>query len=67
MVPKVIIERDAQGGYVAIFPELLGRRTRAASLKTLMERIRETTAPDPEPDAPLPAPSKLSGISPNSP
>lgn len=55
---KVIIECDAEGGYVAIFPELLGCRAQAASLKTLMERIRETTGPCPEMDGPAAAPSE---------
>ena len=56
---KVIIECDAQGGYVAIFPELLGRRAQAASLKTLIERIHETTNPAPEVDEPAATPPKL--------
>jgi predicted RNase H-like HicB family nuclease len=38
---NVVIERDAEGYYVAIVPELRGCHTQARSLDTLMERIRE--------------------------
>lgn len=38
---NVIIERDAEGYYVATVPELHGCHTQAKSLDTLMERIRE--------------------------
>lgn len=38
---NVIIERDAEGYYVASVPELRGCHTQAKSLDTLMERIRE--------------------------
>ncbi len=38
---NVIIERDAEGYYVASVPELHGCHTQARSLDTLMERIRE--------------------------
>jgi predicted RNase H-like HicB family nuclease len=41
---KVVIEHDNQDGYVATFPELVGCQAQAESLKTLMERIRETLA-----------------------
>ncbi len=37
----VIIERDAEGYYVASVPELRGCHTQARSLDTLMKRIRE--------------------------
>ena len=37
----VIIERDAEGYYVATVPELAGCHTQARSLDTLMKRIRE--------------------------
>ncbi len=37
----VIIERDAEGYYVATVPELRGCHTQARSLDTLMKRIRE--------------------------
>jgi predicted RNase H-like HicB family nuclease len=37
----VIIERDAEGNYVASVPALAGCHTQARSLDTLMERIRE--------------------------
>ena len=38
---NVIIERDAEGYYVASVPELRGCHTQAKSLDTLMDRIRE--------------------------
>jgi len=38
---NVIIERDAEGYYVASVPELRGCHTQARSLDTLMKRIRE--------------------------
>jgi len=37
----VIIERDAEGYYVATVPELRGCHTQARSLDVLMKRIRE--------------------------
>jgi predicted RNase H-like HicB family nuclease len=39
---EVVIERDAEGFYVASVPELHGCHTQAKSLDVLMERIRET-------------------------
>lgn len=38
---NVVIERDAEGYYVASVPELRGCHTQARSLDALMERIRE--------------------------
>ncbi len=38
---SVIIERDADGYYVAIVPELKGCHTQAKSLDALMRRVRE--------------------------
>lgn len=38
---NVIIERDAEGYYVASVPELRGCHTQAKTLDTLMKRIRE--------------------------
>jgi predicted RNase H-like HicB family nuclease len=38
---NVIIEKDADGFYVANVPELQGCHTQAKSLDTLMKRIRE--------------------------
>ncbi|MFH0964383.1 MAG: type II toxin-antitoxin system HicB family antitoxin [Planctomycetota bacterium] len=38
---SVVIERDAQGYYVATVPELRGCHTQAKSLDTLMKRVRE--------------------------
>lgn len=40
----VIIERDAEGWYVADVPELPGCHTQAKSLDELNERIREVIA-----------------------
>ena len=40
----VIIERDAEGYYVATVPQLRGCHTQAKSLDTLMKRIREAIA-----------------------
>lgn len=37
----VVIERDAEGYYVASVPELAGCHTQAKSLDALMKRIRE--------------------------
>lgn len=37
----VVIERDAEGYYVASVPELRGCHTQAKSLDTLMARIQE--------------------------
>lgn len=37
----VVIERDAEGYYVASVPELRGCHTQAHSLDELMERVRE--------------------------
>ena len=38
---NVLIERDAEGYYVATVPALRGCHTQAKSLDKLMERIRE--------------------------
>ena len=38
---NVVIERDAEGYFVASVPELRGCHTQAKSLDTLMKRIRE--------------------------
>ncbi|MEN9564555.1 MAG: hypothetical protein RIR73_2799 [Chloroflexota bacterium] len=38
---NVVIERDAEGYYVASVPELRGCHTQTRSLDVLMERIRE--------------------------
>ncbi len=40
----VIIERDADGFYVASVPQLVGCHTQAQSLDEVMERIREAIA-----------------------
>ena len=41
---QVVIERDAEGYYVASVPELRGCHTQAKSLDELMERVREAIA-----------------------
>lgn len=41
---NVVVERDADGYYVASVPELPGCHTQARSLDKLMERIREAIA-----------------------
>jgi predicted RNase H-like HicB family nuclease len=38
---SVLVERDADGYYVASVPELRGCHTQARSLDKLMERVRE--------------------------
>jgi len=40
----VIIERDAEGYFIASVPELKGCHTQAKSLDTLMKRVREAIA-----------------------
>jgi predicted RNase H-like HicB family nuclease len=62
---KFVIECDAQGGYVATFPELAGCQAQAGSLKVLMERIRETMALSPEVDEPAADARELAGIVPD--
>ena len=39
---NVVIEKDADGFYVATVPSLRGCHTQAKSLDTLMKRIRES-------------------------
>ena len=41
---SVVVERDAEGFYVASVPTLHGCHTQARSLDELMERIREAIA-----------------------
>jgi predicted RNase H-like HicB family nuclease len=41
---SVVIERDAEGYYVASVPALPGCHTQATSLDPLIERIREAIA-----------------------
>jgi predicted RNase H-like HicB family nuclease len=62
---KVVIERDAQGGYVATFPGLTGDKAQARSLKALMERIREAIALFPEVDEPGAGPREMAGVAPD--
>ena len=41
---SVVVERDAEGFYVATVPALPGCHTQARSLDQLMERVREAIA-----------------------
>ena len=41
---SVVVERDAEGFYVASVPALPGCHTQARSLDQLMERVREAIA-----------------------
>jgi predicted RNase H-like HicB family nuclease len=41
---SVLVERDADGWYVATVPELRGCHTQARSLDQLMRRVREAIA-----------------------
>jgi predicted RNase H-like HicB family nuclease len=41
---NVVVERDAEGFYVATVPALPGCHTQARSLDQLMERVREAIA-----------------------
>jgi predicted RNase H-like HicB family nuclease len=41
---SVIVEKDAEGYFVASVPELRGCHTQARSLDKLMERVREAIA-----------------------
>jgi predicted RNase H-like HicB family nuclease len=41
---SVVVERDAEGYYVASVPALPGCHTQARSLDKLMERVREAIA-----------------------
>jgi hypothetical protein len=62
---KVVIERDAQGGYVATFPGLASRQTQAWSLKALMECIQEAMAHSPEVDQLAAVPRETVGGAPD--
>jgi predicted RNase H-like HicB family nuclease len=54
---KIVIERDAEGAYVATFSGLLRCRcqAQATSLKALMEQIQKAMAPYLEPCEPAEA------------
>ena len=58
----VVIERDAEGFYVASVPELRGCHTQAKSLDALMERIREAVELCMEVAADSPASSEFVGV-----
>ena len=59
---NVIIERDAEGYYVATAPELRGCHTQAKSLDTLMKRIREAVDLCLEVQGAEPAASQFVGV-----
>jgi predicted RNase H-like HicB family nuclease len=59
---SVIVERDAEGYYVARVPELPGCHTQARSLDKLMERVREAIALCLEVQRGLPARSEFIGV-----
>ena len=43
---NVVVERDAEGFFVATVPSLPGCHTQARSLDQLMERVREAIEPE---------------------
>jgi predicted RNase H-like HicB family nuclease len=59
---SIIIERDAEGFYVASVPELRGCHTQAKSLDTLMKRIREAINLCLEVEGDLPKSSQFVGV-----
>jgi predicted RNase H-like HicB family nuclease len=58
----VVIERDAEGYYVASVPALPGCHTQARSLDELSERIREAIALYLEVEGDVPEPLDFVGI-----
>lgn len=59
---NVIIERDAEGYYVASVPELRGCHTQARSLDTLMKRVREAIELCLEMEAETVSPQEFIGV-----
>jgi predicted RNase H-like HicB family nuclease len=59
---SVVVERDAEGYYVASVPELRGCHTQARSLDKLMERIREAIELCLEVEKENPAPNEFIGL-----
>ncbi len=59
---NVVIERDAEGYFVASVPELQGCHTQAKSLDELMNRVREAIALYLEVQDEESAPSEFVGI-----
>lgn len=58
----VVIERDAEGYFVASVPALAGCHTQAKSLDELMERIKEAIALCIEVEGPAPVSLEFVGI-----
>lgn len=58
----VVIERDAEGFYVASVPALAGCHTQAKSLDELMERVREAIALCLEVEGPAPESLEFVGV-----
>ncbi len=59
---SVIVERDAEGYYVATVPELPGCHTQARSLDKLVERIREAIELCLEVERDAPAATEFIGV-----
>lgn len=59
---SVIVERDAEGYYVASVPELPGCHTQARSLDKLVERIREAIGLCLEVERDVPATTEFIGV-----
>ncbi len=59
---SVVIERDAEGYYVASVPELRGCHTQARSLDKLLSRIREAIELCLEVEGPAGVPSQFVGV-----
>jgi predicted RNase H-like HicB family nuclease len=59
---SVIVERDAEGYYVATVPELRGCNAQARSLDKLVERIREAIELCLEVERDLPATTEFIGV-----
>ncbi len=59
---NVVVERDAEGFYVASVPSLPGCHTQARSLDKLMKRIREAIALCLEVDGAVPTSSEFIGV-----
>ena len=59
---SVIVERDAEGYYVASVPALAGCHTQARALDQLMERVREAIALCLEVEGEVPAGMDFVGV-----
>jgi len=59
---SILIERDADGYYIATVPELRGCHTQAKSLDALMKRVREAIDLCLEVEKDLPDSSQFIGV-----